>query len=330
MRLFNAGLFTSSFHTHGTVFNRLDENEKQKRLSNKNYLESYHYIKKGGARNAIRRDGVKIFLDSGAFSAFTLGETIDMGAYCDYILENDDIVLEIDGIKMIAPLDVIGMGEDAEIAFTEEQKKRDKHTTAWLSYKNMEEMEARGCAPLPCFHYNEPWEYLEYYQQKYKYIALGGLVRDDLHSLKIWFDDVFRRTPVNPDGTPAIKYHAFSLTSLPLMLNFPWASVDSSTWVQWSANGLILLPGADAKNGRQVTISSLSPARKQLWQHHDSLPEIMQNALIDEITSYGQDVERLRTMYYARWAFNCWAFPRYVEVNTVRRIHNDIGGQLFA
>lgn len=301
MNLFNAGLYTSSFHLNGTVFNKLTPDEQAKRQSNRHYLESFHYIKKGRAVEYIRRDGVKIFLDSGAFSAFTLGTEVDMGHYCDFIHRVDDIILRThDGIKMIAPLDVIG-GPGGEFYA--------KSKTAEMSWKNQEEMERRGCEPLPCFHYGEPWEYLDYYASKYKYIALGGLIRSDLYSLESWFKQVFERT-CNADGTPKIRFHAFSLTALQLMLKYPWESVDSSTWVQWAANGLVLMP----TSGRQLNISAQSSAVKMHMQHYDSLPDIMREPIWREVTNDGQDIDRLRELYYARWAYNCWAFPRYVDL----------------
>lgn len=300
MKLYNAGLYTSSFSFEGTVYRKLTPEEQEKRRANKWYLESYHYIKTGSAVRNIRRDGVKIFLDSGAFSAFTLGTAVDIGRYCDFIHANDDIIARDQGTKMIAPLDVIGGGPGE---FYEKTK------TAELSLKNMEEMERRGTQPLPCFHYNEPWEYLDYYASKYDYIALGGLVRDDLYSLENWFRQVFERT-CNSDGTPRVRFHGFSLTALQLMLKYPWYSVDSSTWVQWAANGLVLMP----RSGKQLNISSKSSSRKMALQHYDSLPPIMQKPLAEEIEGDGQDIERLRELYYARWAYNCWAFPHYVDL----------------
>lgn len=301
MRLFNAGIYTSSFHKNGTVYSKLTENEKAMRDTNRWYLESFHYIKKGRAVEHIRRDEVKIFLDSGAFSAFTLGTEVDMEHYCDFIHQNDDIILRTaDGIKMIAPLDVIG-GPGGEFY--------SKDKTAELSWKNMEAMEARGTEPLPCFHYNEPWEYLDYYASKYEYIALGGLVRNDLFSLESWFKQVFERT-CNADGTPKIRFHAFSLTALKLMLKYPWESVDSSTWVQWAANGLVLMP----TSGKQLNVSAQSSARKMDMQHYDSLPNIMREPIWREIDAEGEDIERLRELYYARWAFNVYAFPKYVDL----------------
>lgn len=283
MRLFNAGIYTSNFDLEGTVYNRLTDEEKGMRNSCENFLESFHYIKSQRYVDKIRRDGLKVFLDSGAFSAFSLGEKIDLGAYCDYIHRNADI------IEFPSVLDAIG----------------DYKGTYW----NQTEMERRGVRPLPCFHYGEPVEVLEHYVANYDYITIGGMVPISTPQLLIWLDRMWADHLTHSDGTPKVKVHGFGLTSLPLMFRYPWYSVDSSTWVQWAANGMILIPG---KAG-QVDVSNKSSRRKQRNQHLDSLPEIMTSAIENEIRSFGGDPERLRDLYYSRWAWNAFAFPKYAS-----------------
>ncbi|MCL5459902.1 hypothetical protein M3M33_14795, partial [Loigolactobacillus coryniformis] len=56
----------------------------------------------------MRRDGAKVFLDSGAFSAYTLGVTLSIDEYCDYIKRNLDIIRVEDGVVMASVLDGIG------------------------------------------------------------------------------------------------------------------------------------------------------------------------------------------------------------------------------
>lgn len=283
MRLFNAGIYTSNFDLLGTVYSRLTEAERGMRHSCENFLESYHYIHRESAVAKIRRDGVKVFLDSGAFSAFTQGVTIDIGRYCDYIHRNADI------IEFPSVLDAIGDCDG--------------------TWRNQEDMQRRGVRPLPCFHFGEPTEVLDYYVANYDYITIGGMVPISTPQLRIWLDRIWDEHLTHPDGTPKVKVHGFGLTSLPLMFRYPWYSVDSSTWVQWAANGMILIPG---KAG-QVDVSNKSSRRKQAGQHLDSLPEIMTKAIEDEIRSFGGDPDRLRDLYYSRWAWNAFAFPKYAS-----------------
>jgi hypothetical protein len=288
LRLFNAGIYTSNFDLEGTVYGKLNDKEREFRSGCENFLESYHYIHSQRYVDKIRRDGIKVFLDSGAFSAYTQKVTIDLGKYCDYIHTNSDI------IEVASVLDHIS--DDT------------KEKAAENTWRNQEEMERRGVFPLPCFHYGEPIEVLKYYVSKYKYITLGGMVPISTPQLKLWLDRIWADVLANEDGTPKVKVHGFGLTSLPLMMRYPWYSVDSSTWVMWSSNGMILLPG----RAGQVDVSNKSSRRKQAWQHMDSLPEVMTKAIEDEIRSEGGDPERLRDLYYSRWAFNAYAFPSYV------------------
>lgn len=283
MRLFNAGIYTSNFDKLGTVYTRLTDDERQQRDSCENFLESYHYIHSQRYVDKIRRDGVKVFLDSGAFSAFTQGVTIDIGRYCDYIHRNSDI------IEFPSVLDAIGDCDG--------------------TWRNQEEMERRGVVPLPCFHYGEPVEVLQYYVNKYPYITIGGMVPISTPQLRIWLDRLWEDHLTNPDGSPKVKVHGFGLTSLPLMMRYPWYSVDSSTWVQWAANGMILIPG---KAG-QVDVSNKSSRRKLRNQHIDSLPDVMTRAIEDEIRRMRGDPDRLRDLYFSRWAWNAWAFPEYAR-----------------
>jgi hypothetical protein len=283
MRLFNAGIYTSNFDLLGSVYARLTEGERAQRDSCENFLESYHYIHSQRYVDKLRRDGIKVFLDSGAFSAFTQGVTIDIGKYCDYIHANRDIIEEA------SVLDAIG-----------------DYKGTW---HNQADMERRGVRPLPCFHYGEPLEVLDYYVENYEYITIGGMVPISTPQLKIWLDRLWDEHLTNADGTPKIRVHGFGLTSLPLMFRYPWYSVDSSTWVQWAANGMILVPG----RAGQIDVSNKSSRRKQANQHLDSLAPIVTEAIEQEIRTMGGDPDRLRDLYYSRWAWNAWAFPKYAE-----------------
>lgn len=290
MILYNAGLFTSNFDQAGRVYAQLTPEERAMRDGNRYYLESYHYCGKESVVKKIKREKRKVFLDSGAFSAFTQNATIDLGRYCDYCHRNADI------IEIVSVLDLIDFD--------------DPKAAAKGSYKNLMEMKRRGVEALPCYHQGEPPEVLEWYVQNYSHITLGGLVGSSTQKLMLWLDELWGTYLTNADGTPKIKIHGFGITSLPIMLRYPWYSVDSSTWVQWSANGMILLP----ERGEQLNISARSSSRKLKDQHIDSLAPTATAALEAEIKRHNGDPQRLRDFYGSRWAWNCWAFPKYVEM----------------
>lgn len=287
MKLYLAGLFASNFDLSGRVYSRLDEREQEMRRGVEWYLESYHYIHREKAVQRIRREGRQVFLDSGAFSAFSLGVEVDLPKYCDYVHRNLDIIEHVDGQPLASVLDAIGSADGT-----------------WLNQRAMED---RGVRPLPCYHYGEPIEVLEYYVANYSYITIGGMVPISTPQLKLWLDRLWAHHLTNADGTPKVKVHGFGLTSLPLMMRYPWFSVDSSTWVQWAANGMILVPGQVG----QVDVSNRSSRRKIRGQHMDSVSPPETAAIEQSIRVHGCDPDRLRDLYFSRWAWNAFAFPHY-------------------
>ena len=126
-----------------------------------------------------------MFLDSGAFSAFTLGKVIDLPAYVDYCKRNADI------IEFASVLDGIG--------------------DPLLTFKNQKAMEKLGVTPLPCFHYGEDERYLEYYIKNYDYITIGGMVPIATPQLFHWLDRIWAKYLVDGARRAKIKVHGFGL-----------------------------------------------------------------------------------------------------------------------
>lgn len=169
---------------------------------------------------------IDLFLDSGAFSAFTQDVKIDINEYIAFIRRYEK------HLSVYANLDVIG---DAKGTFL-----------------NQKIMEQAGLKPLPCFHYGEPIKYLEYYIKRYDYIALGGIVPVHSSQLYYWLDDLFSKYICDSSGAPKVKVHGFGLSSHKLMVRYPWYSVDSTSWVIASRCYIIYLP--KWKNGWRYNI----------------------------------------------------------------------------
>lgn len=293
MKLYVAGPYSANFGLKGTLFDRLTENEKWQRLQVKYILESYHYVYRKSFVEKMRADGVKIFLDSGAFSAFTMGVEVDMAAYCRYIQENADILEVVDGMVCASVLD--GIGDPLK------------------TYQNQLAMESLGVRPLPCFHYGEDERYLDYYTANYPYITLGGMVPISTPQLYHWLDRIWEKHLVDGAGRPKVKVHGFGLTTMALVERYPWYSVDSSSWVQTArTGGMMLYPEA-----RTISVSDRSPTRKVEGQHIDTLPAPQREALEKRFREMGVDTKRMREIYLSRWAYNIWAFGLLGELYNV-------------
>lgn len=261
---------------------RITDREREVVHGIENYLESYHYVEKQTFVDKIREDGTKIFLDSGAFSAFTQNVEIDIFGYCEYIHRNKDI------IEIASVLD--GIGDPLK------------------TWQNQQTMEAQGVPVLPCFHYGEPEEYLIHYIEKYEYITLGGMVPISTPQLKLWLDRLWDKYLTDEDGSPKLKVHGFGLTSIPLMERYPWFSVDSSSWVQIAANGSIYLPSFGV-----LAVSANNPARKQPNRHINTIAPSARDRVVAEIEKIGFTVENVINNYVSRWVFNIYTFNQMNE-----------------
>lgn len=286
MKLYLAAIYTNGYRAGGNSgrYAKLTANEKKLVDSSTHLLESYHYIHRERFVRAIREDGAKVFLDSGAFSAHTMGIEINLAEYCQYIQRNQDILLRDDGVMMASVLDGIG---DAQ-----------------KTYENQMAMERLGVRPLPCFHYGEDPRYLEWYLANYPYVTIGGMVGKSREQLKAWLDPLWEKHMTDGAGRPRAKFHAFGITSIEIMERYPWHSVDSSSWVQKAAFGGILHPVWG-----HITVSSTSPTRKIEGRHFNTFSKLEQDAILAEIHKMGFDLERLATVYESRAAYNIWAYP---------------------
>lgn len=169
----------------------------------KKYLFSYHYLKKMQKRDYrkyLKADDV--FLDSGAFSAKSLGVEINLSEYIDFIKENK--------IENYASLDVIGDGDK--------------------TLENTKKMMKAGLKPIHTFHKGSELRHLENsLELDLDYIALGGMVgsANSKKDLMDWLDRVF---DIIMRNKPTLKVHGFGCTSYDIMSKYPWYSVDSTTW----------------------------------------------------------------------------------------------------
>jgi hypothetical protein len=159
---------------------------------------------------------IKLFLDSGAYSAYQNKTSINIKEYMDFIRKHNN------HIEVYANLDSIGSAEE--------------------TWKNQREMEKNGLKPIPVFHLNESDKYLEMCMQ-YDYFAVGGLASAKGHSLKPFLQRVFEKVcPKSNDYYPTHKIHGFGIAAPEIITSFPWYSIDSTSWVQYGRFGIILIP----------------------------------------------------------------------------------------
>jgi len=191
MRLYFAGY--SAYH------------REAKKAGLESILESYLTFRnkgKGGFVQWHKDRGLlnkNIFLDSGAFSAWTRNITIDIDKYADFVKKH------LPYLKVYANLDVIGDAKATE--------------------KNQRYLESKGLKPLATFHIGSPYKKLEQMVKEYDYIALGGLVGVPRPRRIKHLDKCFRIIRLKS------KIHGFGVGDFQLLLRYPFYSVDNTNWI---------------------------------------------------------------------------------------------------
>lgn len=279
MKIYAAAIYNSEFGLHGQLYRRLLPIEQKEVRDLKYILESYFYMRTGHHMETICRDARQIFLDSGAFTAFTKNVEIIIDDYCNFIRKYEDLIIHEDGIILASVLDKIG--------------------DALGTWRNQKRMEKLGVVPLPCFHYGEDERFLQEYISKYSYITLGGMVPISTANLKIWLDRIWDKYLTNGAGRPRLKVHGFGLTTDSLLKRYPWHSTDSSSWVQSSTFGSIT-----STKFKNLSVSTNNPSRKNEGTHYSTLSKFEQERIAEIISAEGWDINRLSNIYYSRRAYN--------------------------
>jgi hypothetical protein len=236
-------------------------------------LPKYRKDKTAMEQVARARD-IKVFLDSGAFSAFSQGAEIKIDDYITFIKEHKPY------LEVYANLDVIGDPEG--------------------TLKNQKIMEKAGLDPLPCFHYGEDPKYLQYYIEHYDYVALGGMVPISTPDLILWLDEIFSKYICDEKGMPRVKIHGFGLTSHRLLVRYPWWSVDSTSWVMTGRLGSVYVPRFRAgkydylQDAWKVAVSTRSPSQKEAGKHISSFSPGLRAKISEYFTHKGYQVGKSR------------------------------------
>lgn len=196
-----------------------------------NFLVSFFYQKQTKLIEKILEFNPKanIFFDSGAYSAMTQKQTIDMKEYVEFIKQYSK------NLVTIVSLDVIGDQVQTKANYEIMRKMTD------IDQKKL----------IPVFHGREDLEYLDYYCSKSDYVAVGGLVayRFDQRPLFNMVNHILERIPKGK------KVHLFGVTSHPLLMRYGGKlfSVDSS-----SANRRIVYSASPNVTGMMKFTNSMA------------------------------------------------------------------------
>lgn len=196
-------------------------------------------------------------IDSGAFSAWTLGKPIKLDNYCDYLLAN------LDWIGPYVALDVISPGDPEE--------------SARLSFENLLYMHSRGLRPIPVYHVGEDVSWLfKMLDLKCDYVGISASSLVSRNKVDEWYAIAWSHL-VDSTGRPIVKTHAFGEGRYDSIKRFPWFSADSASWIYAAGrNGQIML-----ESGHRLSMRNDGGAQASM-PDIDDLPEL-DGEIFDEL-----------------------------------------------
>ena len=80
MNIFMAAVYSNSYMPGMNRYVKLNERERDAVVNIPHILESWHYVGKQSFVDHMRNNSAQIFLDSGAFSAYTLGVSLSVNS----------------------------------------------------------------------------------------------------------------------------------------------------------------------------------------------------------------------------------------------------------
>lgn len=232
----------------------------------------------------------KLFIDSGAFSAHTVGKEVDIDKYIEFLNNIDEYVY------IAAELDKIP-GE-----FRKAKTRKQCLEAPLIGWENYLYMRDRVKSPdkiLPVFHQNEDFDWLvrmletTFDGKHIPYIGISPANDRSTKEKNEWFEQVFRI--IGQSSNPNVKTHAFGMTSLPVLERYPFTSADSTSWIMTGANGGIMTPyGTVVMSSKQLD----NP------QHITHQPESKIQQIKSLCKKYKFNFEELKESYQERCKFN--------------------------
>lgn len=183
-------------------------------------------------------------------------------------------------------------------------------------YKVTERLIKAGLWPIPVFHGDSgvdnpdtlAW-FRRYCEDGHKFIGIGTGGMQDRKSWKkkrVFFDAVF-----DIAEKYGVKLHGFAQTALTIMFQFPFATVDSATWVKVASFGKILYLDPGKGTIGQIHVSDRHT--EGFDASYNKMPRHVRSAIRHQVEDYGFDFDKIRTSLSERCAYNGYLFCNHLH-----------------
>ena len=231
----------------------------------------------------------KLFIDSGAYTAYTKGAEIDVDEYIKYLNSITD------KCTIFAQLDKIP-GRFNQPKTSEDVKNAPKQS--WENYLYMRERLKEPKKLLPIFHQGENYKWLhnmlEWTDENGEHIPYIGISPAfDVPGLEYFLDRSF--SIIQKSSNPKVKTHAFGMTRLKVLELYPYTSADSTSWKMCAAMGNIYTPWGT------IYVGDRRPYDKDYYRNQ---PKQVQQKVDDYINQFGFPMKEVINDFGARAVIN--------------------------
>jgi len=232
----------------------------------KNILVSFAYrILLERFRHIFEVNKISLFYDSGAFTVWNKGGTVDIEGYKRDLREFDAL------ITVAANVDVIP-GTQGQKATPEQAA-----LAAEQGWANFDMFRKEGFSKIiHIFHQGDDFKWLHRLIDESEYFGVSPSNDCSTKEKEAWLDIVFRTIDSRGKGS---KTHAFGVTSPYLCYRYPWYSVDSSSFAIQAALGSCNVPGVG------VVVFSEQGADKP--NYFKNLPQAQRDTVEQICAKYG-------------------------------------------
>lgn len=176
-------------------------------------------------------------------------------------------------------------------------------------YDMQKKLERLGMRPVPVFHGDNGMDWLHRYcKEGYKLICIGGITamagRTNWKSKRIYYESVFEVAEKY-----GVQLHALAQTSISLMFQFPWFSVDSATWAIIATYGCIL--DVNESTGK-IGPLHVSVQESKTPNSYARMPKHVQQHIQDRVEKSGFDFQKIRESPFWRSIYNAMMFSTKV------------------
>jgi hypothetical protein len=167
-----------------------------------------------------------IVVDSGAFTAWTKGKEISFLDYVSFCKE----------VRNLSKCRLFFINLDSiPGAFRRRPTKKERDESATVGWENYCAMRDEGIPVIHVFHQHESFDWLDRLAASSDYIGISPANDVSASERSRWLRLVFSR--LGDVRSTGLRTHAFGVTTLALMEEFPFYSVDSTSWLAPSLYG---------------------------------------------------------------------------------------------